>query len=191
VDEARVEARRLVAALLPHARKGRPILGLEPSCLFTLRDEIPAMLPGGHTDTVSAHAMMVEEFLHAEASAERLHIPLNPLKGEGRILVHGHCHQKAFGTEEALTAMLRLIPDANVELVQSGCCGMAGAFGYEAEHQQVSMDMAELDLLPAVRQADPRTHVSAAGTSCRHQIADGAARTALHPVRLLETALAD
>ena len=104
------------------------------------------------------------------------------------ILVHGHCHQKAFDAMDPVLDVLRLIPGAKPELIESSCCGMAGSFGYEASHFEVSMKMAELSLLPAVRQA-PDAIVVADGTSCRHQIADGTGRQALHVARLLESLL--
>ena len=102
--------------------------------------------------------------------------------------MHGHCHQKAFGAVSPILDVLRLIPGAQPELIESSCCGMAGSFGYEASHHQVSMDMAEAALLPAIRQR-PEAIVVADGTSCRHQIADGAAREAVHVARLLESLL--
>ena len=116
----------------------------------------------------------------------RLALPdLQPLDPPTRpLLVHGHCHQKAFGAMNSVLEVLRLIPGAKTELIESSCCGMAGSFGYEAKHQAVSMQMAELSLLPALRKA-PAAIVVADGTSCRHQIADGAARAAVHAARLL------
>jgi len=188
VDEARAEASRMAAALLPFARRGVPIVGLEPSCLFTLRDEFQAVLPGGHTDTIARHAVMLEELLAADADAGRLDLPLRPLPGN-KALLHGHCHQKAFGTLGAVERTLRLIPELDVEMIDSSCCGMAGAFGYEAEHYEVSMRMAEADLLPAVRMAAPDTVLVAGGTSCRHQIEDGAGRRADHIALTLARAL--
>ncbi len=118
--------------------------------------------------------------------AGRFALPLRA--AEAPILVHGHCHQKAFGAVSPILDVLRLIPGAQPELIESSCCGMAGSFGYEASHHQVSMDMAEAALLPAIRQR-PEAIVVADGTSCRHQIADGAAREAVHVARLLESLL--
>jgi Fe-S oxidoreductase len=107
----------------------------------------------------------------------------------GKALVHGHCHQKSFGAFKSVERALRLIPDLNVDTIESSCCGMAGAFGYGADTYQASMDMAELSLLPAVRQADVATLIVADGTSCRHQIRDGAGRSALHVARVLAMSL--
>jgi Fe-S oxidoreductase len=189
LDEARAEASRLLAVLEPMARMGLPIVGLEPSCLYTLRDEIPALLPGPDADSVADRARLLEEFLDEEWSAGRP-IPLKaPTGGSSRILVHGHCHQKAFGGLDATLGMLRRIPGTLVEPIESGCCGMAGAFGYQAEHYETSIAMGELALLPAVRQADAATRIVANGTSCRAQIADGAGRCAVHPAVLLAEAL--
>jgi len=185
VDEAKAEARRTLEALAPWAERGIPIVGLEPSCLFTFRDEYTAMLPGA--DKLSGNAWLFEEFLAARADAGQLDLPLKPLAGS--VLLHGHCHQKAFGVMPAVEKVLRLIPDLQLTTVQTSCCGMAGSFGYEAEHYDVSMAMAERDLLPAVRKAPAGAIVVADGTSCRHQIADGAHRPAMHVARLLAQAL--
>ncbi len=190
VDEARAEARRMLAALRPHVARGRPVIGLEPSCLFTLRDEFLAMLPGEETAKLAENAMLFEEFLVREHEQDRLDLPLKPVS-ESRALLHGHCHQKAFGAMSAVEQVLALVPGLAVETIPSGCCGMAGAFGYEAEHYDVSMKIGELDLLPAVRAADEKTLIVADGTSCRHQIKDGAQRSAIHVARVLERALAN
>jgi len=186
VDEARARLGALVEALRPLAEAGVAIVGLEPSCLFTLRDEALVMGLGPRAEVVAKQAMMFEEFIAREARAGRFALPqLRPLDPPSRpLLVHGHCHQKAFGAVSPVLEVLRLIPGAKPELIESSCCGMAGSFGYEARHHEVSMQMAELSLLPAVRQA-PDAVVVADGTSCRHQIADGTAREAMHVARLL------
>ncbi|HEY6966199.1 MAG TPA: FAD-linked oxidase C-terminal domain-containing protein [Burkholderiales bacterium] len=186
VDEARREARRTLEALSPWVARGIPILGLEPSCHFMLRDEYSVLLPG--TAALAQHALLFEEFLAAEAAAGRLQLKLKPIAKEA--LLHGHCHQKAFGVMGAVEKTLRLVPELKVRTVDSSCCGMAGSFGYEAEHYDVSMKMAEASLLPAVRAAAADTLLVADGTSCRHQIEHGAQRAALHVARVLETALA-
>ena len=188
VEEARTEARRVIETLKPYVERGVPIVGLEPSCLLTLRDEFAAMLPGDETAELAGRAMMFEEFLAAESKAGRLNLPLKTL-GQERLLLHGHCHQKAFDQVSSVEEVLRLIPGVEVELIESGCCGMAGSFGYEAEHYETSMKMAELDLLPRVREADENTLVVADGTSCRTQIKHGADRDAWHVARVLELAL--
>jgi FAD/FMN-containing dehydrogenase/Fe-S oxidoreductase len=186
VEEAKREARRVLAALKPWLEHGVPILGLEPSCLYTLRDEYTVMLPEARG--LAGQALMFEEFLAREADAGRLQLKLRPLAQEA--LLHGHCHQKAFGGMGAVQRVLALIPDMQLSTVESSCCGMAGSFGYEAEHYEVSKQMGELDLLPAVRKAPAEALLVADGTSCRHQIADGSQRQALHVARVLERALA-
>jgi Fe-S oxidoreductase/FAD/FMN-containing dehydrogenase len=183
VDEARREAERVLAALEPYLARGVPIIGLEPSCLLTFRDEIPALIPGEATRRLASQAFLFEEFLVREAEVGRLNLPLAPI-GE-RVLLHGHCHQKAFGAMSAVEAALKLIPGLAVETVDSSCCGMAGAFGYGADTIDVSLAMGELSLLPAVRQAAPDTLIVADGTSCRQQIRDGTAREAIHVARVL------
>ncbi len=188
VEEARAEARRMLAALAPYVERGVAVIGLEPSCLLTLRDEFKSMLPGAASDALADRALLFEEFLAQEHAAGRLNLPLKPLTAQ-RALVHGHCHQKAFGAFAALLQVLGLIPGLEVKAVESSCCGMAGAFGYDAEHYPVSMQMGELNLLPAVRQADTDTLIVAGGTSCRQQIRDGASREALHVARVLRAAL--
>ena len=188
MDEARAEARRLLAALAPYIERGLPIIGLEPSCLLTLRDEFQVMALGAGAVPLATQAMLFEEFLVREQGAGRLRLKLQPLAAK-RALLHGHCHQKAFGAMSAVQEVLRLVPELEVQTVESSCCGMAGAFGYEAGHYDVSMKMGELNLLPAVREADPDTLIVADGTSCRQQIRDGAQREALHLARVLEQAL--
>jgi FAD/FMN-containing dehydrogenase/Fe-S oxidoreductase len=185
VDKAKTKAAELVNALLPFAAKGIAIVGLEPSCLLTLRDETLVMGLGEPAHTVSQHALLLEEFLAREAAAGKLDALKQKLQPASQpILLHGHCHQKAFGAVSPIIDVLKLIPGAQPELIESSCCGMAGSFGYEAAHYDVSMQMAELSLLPAVRK-QPDAVVVADGTSCRHQIKDGAAREAVHVAVLL------
>jgi Fe-S oxidoreductase len=189
VDEARAEQRRVMETYAPFLARGVPVIGLEPSCLLSFRDELAALLPGADAERLASHALLLEEFLVREARTGRLRLPLKALPQ--RVLLHGHCHQKAFGAMSAVEQTLRLIPDLKVETIESSCCGMAGAFGYQAETEQVSRAMGELSLLPAVRAAGPNDLIVADGTSCRHQIADGADREALHVARVLAMALAD
>ena len=188
VDEAKKEARRVLDALKPFVERGIPVIGLEPSCLLTLRDEFKAMLPGAETESLAGAALLFEEFLAREQDAGTLALDLKPLPA-GRALVHGHCHQKAFAVMDSMEAVLRLVPELEVEIIESSCCGMAGAFGYDAENYDISMKMAERDLLPAVRAATGSALMVANGTSCRHQIRDGTGREAMHAARVLESAL--
>jgi Fe-S oxidoreductase len=183
VDAARERLRTLIDALQPFVQAGVAVVGLEPSCLLTLRDEALGLGLGEPARAVAAQALLFEEYLARELHEGRLHLEL---KAAGKpILLHGHCHQKAFGAVEPVLEVLRRIPHADPQLIESSCCGMAGSFGYEAEHYEASMAMAELSLLPAVR-AQPDAIVVADGTSCRHQIAHGAQREAVHVARLLD-----
>jgi len=186
VEEARREARRVLAAAKPWLDYGVPVVGLEPSCLFGFRDEYPVLLPQ-EAQPLALNARLLEEFIVAEHEAGRFAPEFRPL--EVQALLHGHCHQKAFGAMGAVERALRLVPGLEVSVVESSCCGMAGSFGYEAEHYEASMKMGELALLPAVRAAPAEALVVADGTSCRAQIADGAGRRALHVARVLERAL--
>ena len=180
VTEARAELSRTLDVL---SRTNAPILGIEPSCLLTLRDEASALLPGEATRAVAARALLLSEWL----AREQVRLPLKPLAASAR--VHGHCYQKSFGAFAPTLALLRAIPGLDVQPITSSCCGMAGAFGYAAGTQEASRAMAALSLLPALAAA-PAAMVVADGTSCRHQIADLAGRPALHSVRVLEMALA-
>ena len=188
VDEAKVEARRMLQALKPYVERGIDVVGLEPSCLLTLRDEYLAMALGNEAVQLAGRALLFEEFIAARADAGELRLELAPLSSHSALL-HGHCHQKAFDAMPAVRKVLGLVPGLKVETVESGCCGMAGSFGYEAEHFDVSMKMAELALLPAVRKTGQDTVLVADGTSCRHQIHDGSGRAALHVARVLQMAL--
>ncbi len=186
VGEARASLAALLDALLPLAQAGIAIVGLEPSCLLTLRDEALALGLGAKAEVVAAQALLFEEFVTREVKAGRFSLALKPL--DQPLLVHGHCHQKAFGAVAPVLELLKLIPGARPQLIESSCCGMAGSFGYEARHQAVSMAMAEAALLPAVR-ALPDAVVVADGTSCRHQITDGSGRRAFHVASLLDSLL--
>ncbi len=188
VDEARLEAQRVLKALLPAIERGVPVIGLEPSCLLSLRDEFLALGLGPDAQRLAQSAFLFEEFLDRELSAKRLSLPLEPMPGK-HFLVHGHCHQKAFDAMTPVQRVLGLIKEARVSVIDSSCCGMAGAFGYQAEHYEVSQRMGELSLLPAVRGADANCTVVADGTSCRHQIFDGTGRTAVHVAEVLAAAL--
>ncbi len=180
LDQARAEARRTLGRL----EGDLPVIGLEPSCLFTLRDEFRSLLPGAPADALASRAMLLSEFL----AREKPDLALRPIAATAH--VHGHCHQKAFGAFPAAITTLQRVPDLAVKPIVSSCCGMAGSFGYQAETQDVSRAMAEASLLPAVRSASSEDLIVADGTSCRHQIRDLAGREALHSVRVLDRALA-
>ncbi len=187
VDNAKAELKRVVETLTPFANRGVPIVGLEPSCLLTLRDELLSLRSDEAAKTVSANALLFEEFLVREAEAGRLQLPLGAI--DKSALVHGHCHQKSFGAFAPVEKILRLIPGLKVTKIESSCCGMAGAFGYGADTYDVSLEMAEASLLPAVRGAADDALIVADGTSCRHQIKDGSGRGALHVARVLAISL--
>ncbi len=180
VDKARAEARRTMSCM----PLDMPVIGLEPSCLMTLRDEFRSLLPGPETDRFAARSMLLSEFL-AELKPD---LALRPMPGTAH--VHGHCHQKAFGVFPGTLTMLRRIPELSAEPIASSCCGMAGTFGYQQETEAVSRAMAEGGLLQAIRAAAADDVIVADGTSCRHQIRDLSGRAAIHSVRLMERALA-
>jgi FAD/FMN-containing dehydrogenase/Fe-S oxidoreductase len=183
MEQARVEARRTLDALRPFLERGTPVIGLEPSCLFSFRDEYPILLKETASGALAENSYLLEEYLAREPGTLRL----KELRRD--VLLHGHCHQKAFDAMPAVEKVLGMVPGLKVSVVHTSCCGMAGSFGYEAEHHGISLRMAELSLLPAVRSASADTLIVADGTSCRHQIADGSGRQALHVARLLDSAL--
>jgi FAD/FMN-containing dehydrogenase/Fe-S oxidoreductase len=187
-DEARAEARRLVEALAPHAKRGAAIVGLEPSCVSALRDEVPDLVTTDAARAVAERAVLLEEHLEQAWDGGRS-LPVSADAGVREIRVHGHCHQKAIGGHTAMLRLLSRIPGARVSAIESSCCGMAGSFGYHAEHYDVSMKMGELALFPAVRAAAAEATIVADGMSCRAQIADGTGRKAVHAAVVLERAL--
>lgn len=189
IEQAREEARRVLTSLLPYARQGIPIIGLEPACLLTLRDEYKALGLGDEVLKLAEQAMLFEEFLAREQSAGRLKLPLQALPATGgKTLIHGHCHQKAVGAMKSMRKVLKLIPAFEFEMIEAACCGMAGSFGHEAEHLDISLAMAEQSLLPTLRQS-PSARIVANGYSCRQQIKDGAQRRSVHLAELLRDAL--
>jgi Fe-S oxidoreductase len=188
VAQAKREAERTVAALSPFVARGIPVVGLEPSCVLGFRDEIPALLKNEEARALANDALLFEEYIAREAASGALKLMLKPVAK--RALLHGHCHQKSFAAMEAVEATLRLIPGLAVDTVESSCCSMAGAFGYGADTYDVSIKMAELSLLPAVRAVDLDTCLVADGTSCRHQIRDATRREAFHVARVLAMGLA-
>ena len=187
VEAARREARRMQAALRPALVSGTPIVGLEPSCILSLRDDHLKLGLGEEAVALSKQVYLFEEFIAKEHDRKRLQLDLKPL-ASGKTLVHGHCHQKAVGAMKSLRKVLRMIPEFEFEFIEASCCGMAGSFGLEAEHADISMKMAELDLLPALR-AEPEAAILANGFSCRHQIREGVDRKPKHIALLLRDAL--
>lgn len=187
VEDAKAEMRRTIAAVKPVLERGGFVVGLEPSCLLTFRDEAPALLGDDWSAELGSRVLLFEEFIARKQEAGGFDLPLGSLP-QNKALLHGHCHQKAFNAVSPVQQVLGMIPGLAVDLVESSCCGMAGAFGYQAETLEVSRAMGELSLLPAVRAADKDTIVVADGTSCRHQIADGSSREAVHVAVVLERA---
>jgi Fe-S oxidoreductase len=190
VDQARRMAAGMAGRLADAAARGVPIVGVEPSCLLTLRDEYSALLPDDPRARAVAAATRLPEELLLEAIADgRLILPQESAISGRRILFHGHCHQKALAGTAATTALLRGIPGADVTEVDAGCCGMAGSFGFEAEHYELSMSIGELRLFPAIRAEAQDAIIAATGVSCRQQIAHGTGRTARHPLEIVRQVL--
>jgi Fe-S oxidoreductase/FAD/FMN-containing dehydrogenase len=185
LDSARALAQEGIARLDRHASAGVPILGLEPSCILTLADEWPELVPGAAAKRVAAAAEMADGWLARQLRDCGLSLDLPP--AAGRALFHGHCHQKALVGVNGSTDALGFVPGLDVTVLDAGCCGMAGAFGYEKQHYDVSVAIAKLALVPAV-QSDPAATIIATGTSCRHQIRDLTGRHALHPLEVLASA---
>lgn len=190
LDPARSMAAALVCRLAPYAACGIPIVGCEPSCVSTLRDDYAALL-GDDPDArlVAGHVQLVPELLLEAIDDGALRLDPGALAGR-RILLHTHCHEKALGAARATRELLERIPGATVEELDAGCCGMAGSFGFESEHYELSMQIGGLRLFPSLDAAAPDVLVAATGVSCRQQIAHGTSRRAQHPAVLLRDALA-
>lgn len=189
LDQARAQHRALIRRLAPAARRGTPIVGVEPSCIFTLVDELPALAHGDEgAGAIAAQARLVDDLLVAAIDDGGLQLARGG--GERPILFHAHCHQKAAHATASSVALLERLPGARVQVLDAGCCGMAGSFGYEREHYELSQRIGALRLFPAVRGA-PEAEVAATGVSCRQQVAHGTGRTATHPVVLVRHALAE
>ena len=187
--EARVRHDGLIARLAPAARQGTPVVGCEPSCVFTLKDEMPAMARDREAArAIAGQARLVDDLLAQAIDDGGLAVPPNA-DGVGAILFHGHCHQKAAGATAGSIALLRRLPDATVDVLDAGCCGMAGSFGFEREHYDLSMQIGGMRLFPAVNASRVDVLVAATGVSCRQQIAQGTGRRAVHPVVLLHAAI--
>jgi Fe-S oxidoreductase len=187
--EARRRALHNVTLLAPLVRQSIPIVGVEPSSITTFRDEYPDLLPGEDTRLVAKSSFLMEEFLARLADRGELHLDLAVPERHRHILLHGHCYQKSLTGVAPVLRMLRLLPATTVEEIQGGCCGMAGAFGYEREHYEISMACGEDRLFPYIRSAPEDSLIAAAGFSCRHQISHGTGREVLHPVVILANGL--
>lgn len=183
LEQAREYARYNIALLAPYARQGMPIIGVEPSCILTLQDDYLDLMPGPDAQLVADHAVSIDEFLYQ--IQQRNELDLTFTDAPKRLLLHGHCHQKALVGTAPTLALLRLPSGYEVEEIASGCCGMAGSFGYEAEHYDLSMNIGRQRLFPAVEGAEPDVEIVADGISCRQQIHHATGRTARHLVEVL------
>lgn len=190
VAEARDTASQLLDALWPHVQAQRPILGLEPSTLLMLRDEFKMLRLGVAAEQAGKLAVLFEEFVASELVNGRFQLPVQPLTDASPVLVHGHCHQKASGAMKSMRKALRLIPGLEFSFIDASCCGMAGTFGFEAEHRDASEQMAKLSLVPTL-QATPEARILCNGFGCSHQIRVMTGRAPLHLVSLLAAALPD
>lgn len=198
LSEARELIQQQAPRLAARIADGTPILGLEPSCLLTLVDEWPELAPGAHTAAIARSAFLMDGWLADQLRSGRCKLNLSAKysvlstqsvqDGKQTAVLHGHCHQKALIGTTGTVSLLKLLPGLDVRVLDTGCCGMAGSFGYEAEHYDLSVQIANLDLLPALAKA-PDAVVIAPGTSCRHQIHDLTDRRALHPLELAAAAL--
>ena len=184
IDEAKYEAERLVENLSPFVDLGIPIVGLEPSCILTIKDELPSLVPGLKSQKLAENVQLLDEYLVEEKKAGRLQLEYK-ISEPKKDLLHGHCHQKAFDSLNSTVKLLESIEGIEVEIIDSSCCGMAGAFGYQSENYEFSMEMAELSLLPRIRQATDKEIITTSGTSCRQQIKHGSGRSVQHPISLL------
>lgn len=187
IQAAKANAAYNVEKLSTYAAKGIPIVGCEPSCMLTFRDEYPDLVDDPRAEALAKNTFMIEEFLVGLIEQGQLDLPFR--RGAKSVLLHGHCHQKALIGSSPSLRVLRMLPDATVDEVDSGCCGMAGSFGYEAEHYDLSLAIGERRLFPTIRARDPQSEIVAAGVSCRQQIAHGTQRRARHLVEVLADAL--
>lgn len=188
IDKARHEAQRLLKALEPHVQAGYSIVGLEPSCILSLRDEYLKLGLGEPAQKLAAKVFLLEEFIVKEQTAQRWTLKFQTLSGVPRLLLHGHCHQKAVGAIKSVRKLLKQVPGLDFELIEASCCGMAGNFGVEAEHYAHSQAMAELALFPALR-AEPNALLVSNGFSCQQQIENGGFGKPLHLAEVLCLAL--
>ncbi|MDC1072242.1 FAD-binding and (Fe-S)-binding domain-containing protein [Gammaproteobacteria bacterium] len=188
VDKARAEANRTIEALKPYLQRKIPILGLEPSCLFTFKDEFLSLIDDESAPVLAKSAMLLEEFLAGDGLQGFSRLKFQRTQ-ERVAWVHGHCHQKAFSSMDAVEQILQQVPDLTTKMISSGCCGMAGAFGYQSETHDASMAMAQLDLVPALEAVDRDDWLLADGFSCRHQISDVTHKSPRHVAQFLARSL--
>jgi Fe-S oxidoreductase len=190
LSTAKKWAAKNVEALLPYALRGVPIVGTEPSCLLTFREEYPELLRSDAAAIVAAHTFLLDELLVKLAEAEPEEVTgIFRSDIQRDVLLHAHCHQKALVGPEPTLEALRLVPGYRVSLVETSCCGMAGSFGFEAEHYEISRAMGNLRLFPAIENATPDVEIAITGVSCRQQIGHFTSRRPRHAIELLADAL--
>ncbi len=189
LKQAKALAAKNIQKLYEFSEEGRPVVGLEPSAILSFRDEYKRLHDDRNTtDAIASNTFLIEEFLAVEIEKGKL-TSESFTTTEQQVKIHNHCHQKALSNQKVTFDVLNLPKNYRVSIIASGCCGMAGSFGYEKEHYDVSMQVGELKLFPAVRKSESDVIIAANGTSCRHQIFDGTKRKALHPVSILRKAL--
>lgn len=188
LKQAKKQAERLVDTFLPYAEEGMPIIGLEPSCILTIADDYPGLISTKEARLVASACITFDAYLSKMVDDDRFDLILR--SDDRDVKVHGHCHQKSLVGMEATMNVLRALPHVDAEVINSGCCGVAGSFGYEQEHYELSRQIGELHLLPAVRASSPDTILIANGLSCRSQIAHGTGRTAIHLAEFIADRLA-
>jgi glycerol-3-phosphate dehydrogenase subunit C len=178
-----------LSILLPHVEAGRKVIGLEPACLLAIRDDYRFLGFGETAEKVSRQALLLEEFIAREVSAKRFNVEFKTMhENQTPVLIHGHCHQKAVGAMKSMRKVLKLIPQLNFEFIEASCCGMAGSFGLEKEHGELSIKMGEQALFPTIRD-NPQAMLVANGFSCRHQIQEGTQRPSMHIAKLLQQSM--
>jgi len=180
VEEAKIEAENILATFYPYLENGISVVGLEPSCILSFRDELPSLIQTNHAQLLKNNSYTFEELLVKDLKK------LNFKKFNGNILLHGHCHQKAFDVVKPIEQILKQVPDLTFETIETSCCGMAGAFGYDKSTYDISMKMANDKLFPAIKKNNSNTKIIADGTSCRCQIKDGLNKEAIHLAKFLD-----
>jgi len=189
VEQAKTKAKRVFTALQPFVEQNIPIIGLEPACLLAIRVDYKYLGLGDTAARTTRLAVLFEEFVAREVSAKRFNVTFKSLSEQQEpTLIHGHCHQKAVGAMKSIRKILKLILDFKFQLIESSCCGMAGSFGLENEHNDYSKAIAELSLLPTIRK-NPNANIVANGFSCRHKIKDNTQKQAVHVAILLHNAM--
>ena len=180
IDNAKTEATNVLDTLLPYVSQGISVVGLEPSCILSFRDELPALLKNKNTELLMKNSYTFEELLAKQCKN------LTFKKLNEKVLLHGHCHQKAFDAVKPIQKILNYIEGLDVETIETSCCGMAGAFGYGKDTYDISMRMAQEKLFPAIKNNSKEIKIIADGTSCRCQIKDGLDKQAIHVAKFLD-----